>query len=296
MLGGDTVKPSNDLWLTVPQLKANLRSQSFLACWLIPFIVYLILCLVYTYGFISVPSMCILLTIFFGLVCAALVYMRNRGPLFMPLAVATLIATGTGTLIGLYVYDQFAVFPRFYANSRLYTNVVPSQPSAAVADAGKIVFSGESMVDAQRSAGYITEDGYTYCAAPVRDNSGITQVEFWAVGIGCCAERGDFYCDESADPQAHAGVVVFDNNGFFDMSRRDIYEKARLKAEASFSLQSVEEPMYVRWVREDNMDLLSRYYSTRASAYVLVIGFLHLLGSFGLATLLYKPNEPLLAR
>ena len=36
------------------------------------------------------------------------------------------------------------IFAQFYKHSRTYTNVVPSEPSASVADAGRIVFTDES--------------------------------------------------------------------------------------------------------------------------------------------------------
>mmetsp|Transcript_85576 Transcript_85576/g.242645 ORF Transcript_85576/g.242645 Transcript_85576/m.242645 type:complete len:305 (-) Transcript_85576:198-1112(-) len=297
MIGGDALKPKSHVQgsvrLTVSQLKESVRSPIFLINWIVPFAIYLFLSLFYTFGFLQVPSLCVLFSAVFIIGSVVFFFMQNRGPLFLPLAISCAIATGTGTLFGLYVYDQFAVFPRFYVNARLYLNVVPSQPSAAVADAGRIVFSSESVVDVQKSAGFVTETGQTYCAAPVRDNSNAAQVEFWAVGIGCCADSGDFYCDASADQQAHAGVAVFDNHGFFESSRRDYYEKAVEKAEAAFALQSAQDPMYVRWVREDNLNMLATYYRNKAIMYVVVLTLLHLLGTFGLAFLLYKPNSQL---
>jgi len=217
-----------------------------------------------------------------------LLLLRKRGPTLLPLGTGVLVSVLAGTMFGLYVYDKCAVFPKFYANSRLYTNVVPSQPAAAVFDAGKIVFTSESYVDVARSAGYLTETGYTYCAAPIRDSTSPLQVEFWAVGLGCCNDRGSFSCDSAGDAAAHAGIAVFDNNGFFDKSNYDQYQLAKEKAEASFKLISTPEPLFVRWVTEDNLDMLSNYYKMQTSLLLFMFCIMQLIGLVGLALILFK--------
>jgi len=263
------------------------REPVFLILWLVPFASYLFLTLLYSYGFLAVPSVCIIFSVIAGIVSLFFVAFRATNASFLPLGMTICIAGIVGTVLGLFVYDSYAVFPMFYSNTRLYSNVVPSQPSAAVSDAGTLVFSSESRVDTEHSVSYITEQGYTYCVAPVRDTSGTKHVEFWATGIGCCGDAGDFYCDASADPSAHGGIVVFDNTGIFENARRDYYEKARKKAEASFGLLSSEEPMYVRWVKEDNLSMLSRYYRDKAVASIIIVSFVYLAASFGIAFALY---------
>uniref|UniRef100_A0A7S1RKI8 Uncharacterized protein n=1 Tax=Alexandrium catenella TaxID=2925 RepID=A0A7S1RKI8_ALECA len=288
MNGGTLIKPSNEVRLSIATVKEYVRSPSFLTIVLAPYAVFLLLLLLYTYQFIVVPSVCIILSLICALAAAALFVIRKRGPLFLPLAVGVLVSVVTGTTFGLYTYDKCAVFPKFYANSRLYTNVVPSQPAAAVSDAGRIVFTSESYVDPSRSAGFLTESGYTYCAAPVRDTSPLVQVEFWAVGLGCCDDRGKFWCDTAGNAGAHAGITVFDNNGFFDKSNFDQYQQAREKAEASFKLVSAQEPMFVRWVTEGNLDMLSNSYQLQTSLFLFMFCILQLIGLFGLAMILYK--------
>mmetsp|Transcript_92413 Transcript_92413/g.188060 ORF Transcript_92413/g.188060 Transcript_92413/m.188060 type:complete len:311 (-) Transcript_92413:98-1030(-) len=268
-----------------------LREPLFLVLWLVPFGSFLLLTLLYSYGFLAVPSLCIVFSVIVGIASFFLVAFRATNPSFLPLAMLVGLAMIVGTVFGLYVYDSYAVFPMFYANSRIYSNVVPSQPSAAVSDAGRLVFSSESRVDVQHSVSYITESGYSYCVAPVRDASGTKRVEFWATGIGCCGDAGDFYCDDSADAAAHGGIVVFDNFGFFENARRDYYEKARRKAEASFALLSSDEPMYVRWVKEDNLWMLSADYRDKAIISIIVVSFVYLAGSFGISYLLYTPTK-----
>jgi len=270
-------------------VRDNLGTHPFLVVWLVPSAVFIFLCLLYTFAFLAVPSVCILASILFGIGSLILFLARKRGPFFFPLAIVSVLAIGSGTFCGLYAFDQFAIFPSFYANSRLYTNVLPSQPSAAVADAGKLVFTSESYVDAQRSVSYVTERGNTYCAAPVRDSGNAPQIEFWAVGIDCCSD-GDFYCDASGEQRAHAGIAVFDNIGFFAASRRDNYEKARQKAESAYAIESSKEPMYIRWVREDNLNMLARQYTVKAAIFLVCVSVAHALIFLVLTAVLYRPK------
>lgn len=271
---------------------AQLNKPEFLILWFVPFLTMLSLTLFYTNHFMMLPSICVLASAACVAVCFMLGIAR-KVPIGPTLAVALLVATVAGTALGLYTYDQYTIYPMFYNNARIYTNIVPSQSNDAVADAGKIVFTATSMVDVNNSVGYITESGYTYCVAPVRDGSGTSRVEYWAVGLGCCSSLGGFSCDDAADPEAHAGIVIFDNTGIFGDSWKDDYDKARLKAIATFSLTSDATPMYVRWVREDNMDMVANYYSWKATLFLLFFFTLYFGLSGALAYVLYKPKEAL---
>lgn len=264
----------------------------FLIVFWMPFVVFAVLLLLFSNAFMQLPSVCCILSALAAAGSIFLIVIRNRGHVWFPLGVACLLATGLGTLSGFYVYDQYACFPLFYANSRIYSNVVPSQPSGAVADAGKITFSSETAVDANHSVGYINEKGRIYCVAPVRDKSGSTLIQFWAVGLDCCDSTGGFACDQAADQSAGAGVRVFDNSGFFYDSRKDFYIKARRKAEASFGLVSADAPMYIRWVRQDNLDMLSKEYSGKAVAVLVLFLVLGAVGSALLAFATYTPRRP----
>lgn len=270
-------------------VRENLGTNPFLVVWLVPSAIFIFLCFLYTFTMLAAPSVCVLASMFLSIGALILFFMRKRGPFFLPLALLSVLAIITGTFSGLYAFDQFAIFPSFYANSRLYTNVLPSQPSAAVADAGKIVFTSESYVDTQRSVSYVTERGGTYCAAPVRDSGNAPQIEFWAVGIDCCSD-GDFYCDASGENKAHAGIAVFDNIGIFAASRRDNYEKARRKAESMYAIESSKEPMYIRWVREDNLNMLSRQYTVKAALFLVFASVAHVVLFLVLTAVLHRPK------
>jgi len=271
---------------------AVLKNTAFLAIWVPQFLVFTFLLIFYTYGFMALPSICVVLSAFCLMVAGSLTAFSKQANVLLPLAMMLPIAVIAGSVGGLYTYDVYAIYPMFYANARTYSDVVPSQSSAAVSDAGKLIFSSSSYVDASLSVGYVTERGNTYCAAPVVDPSLQKQVQFWAVGINCCSNAGEFTCDSAADPKATAGVVVFDNVGFFSDSSFDQYTKAKKKAEAYFGLFSTAYPMYVRWVTDDNLDMLSNEFRLKTFGALAAWFFLYGVISAGIAYLLYKPKKP----
>jgi len=275
-----------------PAVRSMTSSSDFWVVVLVPVLVFSMTQACYTYLFLQSAQFCVACScVILGGSLTLLLFQENFH-LNFPLGLTCLCAVILGTLLGLYSFDQFAIFPVFYANSRKYENVVPSEPSAAVGDAGKIVFSTDSRVAAERAVSYVAENGGTYCVAPVQDNNPVTRIEFWAVGLSCCGRpKGDFSCDSSTDNTAHSGIVVFDNNGYFSETRIDYFEKARKKAEAEFGLQSVASPMYVRWVKEDNLDMLSNYYRNVAIAFVLGSTALYYLLSFGFSAALFTPRK-----
>lgn len=261
--------------------------------WTPQYFTFLALLFLYTYGFMSVPSICILSSIIFMMSSAVLWVIRSEAKMLLPLSMILPIAVIAGSIGGLYTYDVYAVYPSFYSNARVYADVVPSQSSAAVADAGKLVFSAASFVDVNASTSYTTERGNIYCIAAVRDPTQGPKIEFWAVGIDCCSTTGInrvFTCDAAKDKDAHGGIVVFDNNNFFASSRFDEYTLARKKAEAKFSLQSTPEPTYVRWVKEDNLDMLKHEYETKTVCTLLAWIFLYALLSAGLVFAINRPK------
>mmetsp|Transcript_112985 Transcript_112985/g.326452 ORF Transcript_112985/g.326452 Transcript_112985/m.326452 type:complete len:337 (+) Transcript_112985:82-1092(+) len=273
------------------QFAAITSQPDFVIVWLMPWAVFAFLVLLFENGFMNFPSACILLTALAASGSIFLLLIMHKGHVWLPLGTGCLLASLLGAVVGLYVYDQYACFPMFYANSRIYTNVVPSQPSGAVADAGKITFSSETAVDTNHSVGFMSEKGSTFCVAPVRDKSGSTLIQFWAVGVDCCGSVGDFICDDAADANADAGIRVFDNNGFFYDSRKDFYIKARRKAEATYGLVSAEAPMYIHWVRQGSLDMLAQQYASKAASSTFCFLVVYLMGSGLFAYTTYRPRR-----
>jgi len=276
-------------------MRNAMGQPEFLATWLIPFCAFLSTTLLYTYGFLDKPFVCVLVTVI-GVVVSVNMFFAPRANLggslvFNPnVGLICIMSFVLGSVVGLFLYDSYQIFPQFYNRAGQYTNVVPSQSSASVADAGKLVFSNEAYVDTTQSIGFIRETGDVYCVAPIRDGSGIERMQFWAAGIGCCGAQGSFTCDAVKDSNAHAGIVVFDNNGFFQEARRDYYDKARKKAEAEYGLQSVSTPIFVRWVKTGDLDKLSWSYGFKAVCHLFLWNLCYLALSATFAHVLFAPR------
>jgi len=285
-------KPQSRLQAGRVDLRAVLGKPDFIVTWLVPFVVFAGVILLYTLGFMNIPSICVATSVMLFFAGGLLCILRSRGHIWLPLGVALLTADAAASGLGLYVYDQYSVFPMFYQNARTYRDVLSSMPSAAVEDGGKLVFNSGTSVDTGRAIGYVTEAGTIYCIAPLRDaNNSLTRVEFWAVGIDCCAERGTFECDQVSDSAAHAGIRVWDNGGWFGDASVDSYARARRKAEATFGMLSSGGALYVRWVREDNLDMLAGEYRNRMIVGLVFSILTYLIASAVLAFALYRPRR-----
>jgi len=269
-------------------------TRNFLVVFIGTWLCFTATLLLFTYGYMKIPFLCWLWTatvLVLIAVAIAFHFLARRGQVTVALSTGCFIAVVLGSLLGLYVYDTAAIYPMFYRHARKYSNVVSSEPSAAVADAGKLTFNEQARVDVNKSVGYIAEDGVVYCVAPVLDPTKQPRIEYWAAGIDCCASTGDFRCDALSNPRAQGGVVVFDNNGWFTPARYPFYQKARAKAEAQFLLQSVGDPLFIRWVEKDNLNYLSDYYSNRAMWYVIVMLLVFLILSALLSLGLWQPRS-----
>ena len=62
----------------------------------------------YTFGFMKLPSICVLLSGFFFMIAAVLFAFRKEGRSFLPLSMLLPVAVAFGSVGGLYVYDVCA--------------------------------------------------------------------------------------------------------------------------------------------------------------------------------------------
>lgn len=163
--------------------------------------------------------------------------------------ICALIGVVAGGLTGTYAHEAY-IGPYFaVAFGRDYDNVKASQPAAAFADAGKILFSPTSKVDTSRAIGYM--DGRTFCVAPVIDSSfeQSRKVGFWAVGYDCCAApRGDFRCGAVDKEGAHGGVRL-SNDGILERTYEE-FTKAIQQSAAVNDLVIDEDAILVKWVQD----------------------------------------------
>lgn len=157
------------------------------------------------------------------------------------------IATAVASVLGMYNYYSHMFFFWSYLDNGVYTNLLPSEPAEAHADAGKLFFSDNSHVDTTKAAGY--KDGSVYCVAPILDDVPIAKVQYYAVGVDCCSARADFNCDDAWNPQAKSAVVVLESNNWFP-SLRDKYMEAVELCQSTYDIFSSANPVFVRWVAE----------------------------------------------
>lgn len=141
---------------------------------------------------------------------------------------------------------------------RNYRNVAADAPASAYLDAGTIHFN-ESFLDDMHALGWKGHD-YTYCVAPIAKNHAMLPgneplpgVQFWAVGLDCCAARGVFDCDGAGDFQAQGGVVLHDHDAVVSeilspRSYHESYMKAVAAACALYEIDSAETPVLLHWV------------------------------------------------
>mmetsp|Transcript_35324 Transcript_35324/g.77368 ORF Transcript_35324/g.77368 Transcript_35324/m.77368 type:complete len:289 (+) Transcript_35324:115-981(+) len=245
---------------------------------LIPWVAFTIIMTLYVFvAHISLPAVwvTILVSICFGLMFMVMDRTTKKGGVYLTLGVCLLLATFLGSMLGMWTYQTYTKVYFAYSEYREYNNVIASESAAAHADAGKIVFAKGTRVDTMKAVGY--KDGSTYCVAPISDSAMTGRVEFWAVGVDCCAAREDIWCDSARDGDARSGVVSLDYSGFMDViqeSKYDMYQKAVKVAESQFDIVSSPDAMFVRWVR-DPTHIQDEFWKMGFGVYIItILGYL----------------------
>jgi hypothetical protein len=160
-----------------------------------------------------------------------------------------LLSALCGFAVGLFAYELY--IRKFFLSQELVIrqNVLPSEPAAAYANAGEIGFAEEARIDLRKTIGY--QDSDVYCVAPIAGDVPLEKVQFWAAGVNCCGARSGFVCDDAWDPKARAGIILHDNeHSQLVKDMRPYYMKAVKMAEATYSIASVNEPVFVKWVAD----------------------------------------------
>lgn len=204
--------------------------------------------------------------------CGLLVYTQGQRLFYLVLCFAWTAAIFSGALVGTYSYDSFSYFSFQLSNTRPYDNVLPSENTDIVPDAGRISFAKEARLDHGRAVGFAAEDGHMYCAAPVLSNSvDVPKVEFWAVGRDCCGLEGSFSCGAARNPEARGGIMELDGaGGVFSSSYREHFDDARRKAQAIHGFQPAVAPIYLRWATPEQMVSLIYTYDNKAAIFLIV--------------------------
>mmetsp|Transcript_58526 Transcript_58526/g.128323 ORF Transcript_58526/g.128323 Transcript_58526/m.128323 type:complete len:312 (+) Transcript_58526:99-1034(+) len=216
---------------------------------------------------------------------------RQSKTQYIGIGILTVLATVMGVLIGSMLFQQYLRPFWMYLDSAEYNNVIPGDPAAAHADAGRVVFSRDAIVQTLKSVGY--RDGSTYCVAPIMDKYMTGRVQFWAVGQDCCAAREDMWCDDIRVPGARSGVVVFDTEGIFGamtISAADQYRKSIRMAEAQFDLSSAPDAMLVRWVG-DPQQVQQQYWKEGVGAWLIASAVYLVFSIAAGVAVLYQPGD-----
>mmetsp|Transcript_77038 Transcript_77038/g.178678 ORF Transcript_77038/g.178678 Transcript_77038/m.178678 type:complete len:299 (+) Transcript_77038:73-969(+) len=165
----------------------------------------------------------------------------NR-PWHAALGLLSLVSLGVAVPVGLVIEsDHMREYWRL-DNGALYTQMNPADPSSSHSDATVLEFRDGTFVDVKRSVGYM-KSGTIYCVAPVLSKRMETSVQYWATGIGCCAQRGMFTCDDAEDPSAGSALSIVDATGRFQGAVR--------MAESVYDFTPAQTlPMLVMWLKD----------------------------------------------
>lgn len=117
------------------------------------------------------------------------------------------ISVVLATFIGTWNYQEHWGLFLLAASGRIYKDVSAATPAVAHLDAGQIWFDDKAVVDDSSAIGY-KEHRFTYCVAPILGTPHQKEVQYWAVGLDCCDDRGGFRCDDAEDIKVRGGLVV----------------------------------------------------------------------------------------
>lgn len=156
------------------------------------------------------------------------------------------------TLMGLYAGQmifEYTMKPYYTLTmNRTYTSVSPSASSGAHADAGIVHFTPGTRVDRTKAIRYIDiPSKIPMCAAPIIDDS-TTEMSFWAVGVYCCDNTGEFWCGDVLDPTVLSATKwsppVSTHHASLDFS------KACAKAAAVHGFTLGDSQLFLEWSKD----------------------------------------------
>jgi len=220
-----------------------------------------------TFLFKEIPSLVWLsISMCLGL---SLLLMVVRQKYWFNLGVVCFMAILVGTAAGLWNYQKNMDKYWAYQGQRTYTGVPSTAPAVQRLDAGKIVFTSDSVINNKLTSTLVS--GRTYCVAPIvtRGATGTQSLQYWAAGADCCEKGKNFTCDDAADPTAHAGLVYLDDFALpdYDMDKIRAAAKAIIEAQG-LSGAKPEDAIFVRWVKD--ADAAHREYWMVATNFAIV--------------------------
>lgn len=249
--------------------------------WLL-FLLTLLLWLVLKHTWEAAVTFIVAVQIVLSLACVAVGQVGKdhfKYPIF-GLGVLCLLATVAALLVGMYGWDNYARQYWWTVSGPVYSDISPTTAADTYLDAAVLNFRTSanltleaSAVDTVRSAGFRDTD--IYCVAPVLSGpalkSSITRVQYWAIGINCCENVGNFHCDDSRNAEGSAGVVMLNGGMPCAGCNKNKFSAAVSKAETLFDFVSSPNAVFVRWVTTSSSISSSLYWKVFMLAVFSVI-------------------------
>lgn len=195
----------------------------------------------------------------------------RRRPWLFTVGIFWIISTIVGTVVGFVIYFNSLVYFWRYAEMRPYTNVAAAESPDAFLDGSMFLWTEDTRLDAMRAVGFKSRwNGRVYCVAPIVDNSmtNAQDINFWAVGEGCCEPRAEFHCDDAESMTTRTALALLEPKDvvrdYMRWAVRDSilpkYENALRLQEATYFTKASPTPRFVRWV-SDPVAAKDQYYT-----------------------------------
>lgn len=174
------------------------------------------------------------------------------------------------------------------------TATMPVQPAKDVADAFSVRFTKTSTVDHTKALGvkFFESGSDTFCVAPITDagaagkDTGVTS--FWAVGINCCGNQGDFSCDEGQSAEGGGEVLHMPRGELYKAfgkflvpseARADLFSQAVKAAGNEYELNVGTQPALVRLDSRSNRRLATPHIVAVIVMAVIVLALSIIIGA-----------------
>lgn len=230
------------------------RKSEYALMILLPHFMFTFVLIICTFAFHRLPMFAYMCALGCLVSSIVMLFLDQHGQTqrYLKLGILCGVATIVGYILGMYNFENYMKNYLVYQESRSNANVLPTEPAAAHADAGKITFTDSTYVDPNRAMGFKVGDVYSkqYCVAPILGDPQQSQVDFWAAGTECCQTGKAFSCNDGKDPRAKSGVVIIESDSWLFPSNLPYYMQAIAAAEGKFKLTSSKPPLFVRWVMD----------------------------------------------
>lgn len=172
------------------------------------------------------------------------------------LGILCLVSAVVASIAGADLWDNRWQEYWWTQTGRHYHDLNASTPARSVGDASILDFAHNLMdpvlVATDRAVGF--EDERMYCAAPILQQEGsdapIVRVNYWAIGLDCCARYGAFQCDAARIGAGMQAVIMRNGSYPCDGCRPELFQAAVKKAEGTYGFVSANDALLVRWVQD----------------------------------------------